>query len=104
VKEPHFGCDHIPARYLQAWNDLLSQCPAGVNAAVWETAIYDSAALFGTWGVELNRLRWTPGNLFDVPHDGRQGGLAWFLHGEHVVALGPGRAFTETRVFDRARS
>jgi hypothetical protein len=55
-------------------------------------------------GAELNRLHWTPGNLFDVPHDGRQGGLAWFLHGEHVVALGPGRAFTETRVFDRARS
>jgi hypothetical protein len=55
VKDPHFGCDHVPARYLRAWNDLLSQCPAGVNAAVWETAIYDSAALFGTWGVELNR-------------------------------------------------
>jgi hypothetical protein len=60
------ACDRVPARYACAWDDLLSQCPAGVKPFFWETAIYDSAALFGCWGAELARLRWTPGNLFDV--------------------------------------
>ena len=104
MKEPPFGSDGIPPRYLRAWNDLLSQCPAGVNAAVCETAIYDSAALFGTWGAELDRLHWTPGNLFDVPHDNKPGGLVWHLRGDHVLALGTERAFTQTGcVFDRKR-
>jgi hypothetical protein len=104
VKDPHFGCDSVPARYASAWEALLSQCPAGVNPVVWEGAIYDSADLFGVWGAELDRLRWTPGDLFDVPHDDKSGGLAWFLRREHVIALGPQRAFMEVgRVFDRKR-
>jgi hypothetical protein len=104
TRDPHFGCDDVPPRYTHAWNDLLSQCPAGVKPFFWETAIYDSAALFGCWGAELARLGWTPGNLFDVPHDDKPGGLVWHLLGERVLALGPERAFTETGVFDRARS
>jgi hypothetical protein len=105
MKETPFGSDGVPTRYLAAWQALLSQCPVvGVRVIEWEMAIYDSAALFAIWGAELDRLHWTPGDLFDVPHDGKQGGLAWFLRGEHVLALGPKRAFTETgRIFDRTQ-
>jgi hypothetical protein len=50
-------------------------------------------------------MGWPPGALFDVPHGDRPGGLAWFLEGETVRALGPERAFTEMgRIFDRKRT
>jgi hypothetical protein len=51
-------------RYTCAWDGLLSQCPAGVNPFIWETAIYDAADLFGFWGTEFDRLRWPAGSLF----------------------------------------
>jgi len=34
-------------------------------------------------------FQWTPADQFDVPRDGRPGGLVWFLNGEAVRALGP---------------
>jgi hypothetical protein len=33
-------------------------------------------------------MRWTAGELFDVPRDGRPGGLVWQLKGERVGTLG----------------
>ena len=37
-------------------------------------------------------MRWTAGELFDVPRDGRPRGLVWQLKGERVDALGEDRA------------
>ena len=88
VREPPFGSDAAPARYRAAWDGLLSQCPPRVKPAVWEAAIFDAATLFGDFGKLLEDYRWTPGNLFDVPYDGKQGGLAWFIKGSPVVAIG----------------
>jgi hypothetical protein len=99
VREPPFGSDGVPARYTSAWEALLAQCPPSVATVVWESAIYDAADLFGFWGAELDRLRWPASSLFDVPD-----GLVWFLKGQHVLALGAERAFTQTgRVFDQKR-
>ena len=45
---------------------------------------------------------WTPGDIFDVPHDSAAGGLVWFLNGEAVRSVGPEHAVTKSgRVFDR---
>jgi hypothetical protein len=72
--------------------------PPGVRPIEWQAAICDAADLFSWWGVELARLRWTAGNIFDAP-----GGLAWLIKSDPVVALGPERAFTRGgRIFDRA--
>jgi hypothetical protein len=51
----------------------------------------------------LEQNNWTPGDLFDVPHDGKQGGLAWHIHGKPVISLignvaylADGRSFIRT--------
>jgi hypothetical protein len=102
VREPPFGSDGVPSRYLTAWHDLLAQCPPGVKPLIWEATIYDAASLFGMWGEELVRLGWVRGDLFDVPREGKTGGLAWAIKGGFVVTLGPERVFLQDgRIFDR---
>ena len=102
VKEPPFGCDHVPARYVAVWEALLAQRPPAAAPVVWEAAVYDCADLFTFWGSELDRLRWPPGALFDVPREEKPGGFAWFIRGDPVVSLGPHRAFTQAgRIFDQ---
>jgi hypothetical protein len=101
--QPPFGADHMPAQYTQAWQAMLSQCPPSVKTIVWEAALFDAATLVGDWGNELVRQGWQPGDLFDVPHHDRQGGLVWFLRGRWVAALGQFRAVLDDgRVYDRA--
>src|SRR5262249_54153051 len=92
VKVPPFGCDTVPERFNAAWEAMLAQCPPGVRPIVWQAATTDAADLFGYWGLQLKNLGFVPGDLFDVPHDGRQGGLAWFKKGSPVLALGRGFA------------
>jgi len=87
-RELPFGSDSVPARYQAAWQAMLTQCPSGVTPFVWEAAIYDAALLFGDFGSLLDEYRWTPGDLFDVPHDDGPGGLSWFIKGSPVVAIG----------------
>jgi hypothetical protein len=102
VKEPPFGCDQVPARYVSALEALLAQRPPRIELYVWESAIYDAADLFGWWGAELARLGWPADAIFALPHDGEPGGLAWFIRGDPVVSLGPHRAFTQAgRIFDQ---
>jgi hypothetical protein len=45
--------------------------------------MYDAARLFGDFGLELKRLAWQPGDLFDVPH-----GVVWFIKGNYAAAIG----------------
>jgi hypothetical protein len=101
VKEPPFGCDHVPARYVAVWKALLAQRPPRIELYVWKSAIYGAADLFGWWGAELARLGWPADAIFALPHDGKPGGLAWLICGDPVVSLGPHRAFTQAgRIFD----
>jgi hypothetical protein len=105
MKDHHCGFDGVPVRFASAWAALLFQCPARVDLYVWEAAIYDGADLFGWWGAELDRLRWPPDDLFDIPYDEQCGGLAWFIRGDPVVSLGPTKAFTRAgRIFERKKS
>ena len=54
------------------------------------------------WGSRAVEFGWTAGDLFDVPRDGKPGGLVWFLGGESVQAIGPRRMVTQDgRVFNR---
>ena len=70
--------------------------------AAWRRAINDAGLFMDKWGSLAVELKWTPGDLFDLPRDGRRGGLLWFLEGEKVRALGPEHALTESaKVFDR---
>jgi hypothetical protein len=54
------------------------------------------------WGSLAIAQGWTASDLFDVPGEGKPGGLVWSLQGEAVRALGPDHAVTQAdRVFDR---
>lgn len=76
--EPPFGLDHVPERYLAAWQALLAKWPPGLAPFVWKASICDAVMLFGDFGKVLADYRWPPGDLFDVPHDVKPGGLVWF--------------------------
>lgn len=92
----------VPEPFLDAWVRLQCQRPIGVGETVWRQAIDAAGRFLVTWGSLAIEFAWTPADLFDVPRDGRPGGLAWFLQGEAVRALGPDHAVTTSeRVFDR---
>jgi hypothetical protein len=77
--------------------------PAWRGACRLGAAIYDAALLFGDFGQLLDEYRWPPGDIFDVPQDGKQGGLVWFIKGSPVVALGRQMAQTQDgRIWRRA--
>ncbi len=101
MRESPFGSGKVPERYLAAWQALLAQCPPSAKPIVWEAAIYDAATLFGDFGTLLVEYGWTPADLFDVPRDG--GGLAWFIKGNPVVAIGRAMAqLQDGRIWRRA--
>jgi hypothetical protein len=102
-REKPFGLDHVPECYQAAWRSLLSQCPALVGPFVWEAVKHDAAILFGDFGRLLGEYQWGPGDLFDVPHDGKSGGLVWFIKGSPVTAIGHSMAQTQDgRIWLRA--
>jgi hypothetical protein len=93
---PPFGSDEVPDRYEAEWKALLARCPPWATEWQWTAAIFDSRNLFGEWGAELLRLDWQPSAIFD-----RWQGLAWFLKGSPVTALGPRHAFLhDGRIFE----
>jgi hypothetical protein len=77
--------------------------PAAREARCLGSRDIRSATLFGDFGEMLEDYRWTPGNLFDVPYDGKQGGLAWLIKGSPAVAIGRAmaRGFGEGRPNER---
>ena len=86
------AADSVPSVYLDAWARLNCQKPASVSEAEWRLALDDGGRFLDSWGADAATMLWTAGELFDVPHDGRAGGLVWQLKGEHVGALGEERA------------
>ena len=92
----------VPDAYLDAWARLQVQRPATVSEDEWQLAVNDAGLFLNRWVSLAVEFQWSPGDLFDVPRDGRQGGLVWFLKGEKVRALGLEHAVTESgRTFDR---
>jgi hypothetical protein len=92
----------VPEQYLDAWARLQCQKPRQVSVADWRQAIDAARRFLDKWGSIADTFGWSPGDLFDVPREGRPGGLAWFLAGETVRALGPEHAITTSdRVYDR---
>jgi hypothetical protein len=85
------AADRVPACYLDAWARLNHQKPANVSEAEWRLALDDGGRFLDAWGADAARMRWTAGELFDVPRGGRPGGLVWQLKGGRADALGEDR-------------
>jgi hypothetical protein len=86
------AADSVPACYLDAWARLQCQRPLYATEKAWRRAIDDAGRFLDAWGPDAATMRWTVGELFDAPRDGRPGGLIWQLTGERVRALGEDRA------------
>jgi hypothetical protein len=86
----------VPRVYADAFSGLQLQQPNSVGEAAWERAVYDAGLFFDQWGSLAVEFQWTLGDLFDVPHDAKTGGLIWFLQGETVRALRHVRSPVET--------
>jgi hypothetical protein len=94
--------DSVPAVYADAWGRLQCQKPYGVTEAAWRQAVDDAGRFLDQWRNLAAEFEWSPGDLFDAPHDGKLAGLAWWLRGETVRSFGPEHAVTEAgSVFDR---
>jgi hypothetical protein len=99
------AADSVPACYLDAWARLQCQRPSSVDPVAWRRAIDDAGLFLGAWGADAATMRWTPGELFDVPRDGQPGGLVWRLTGGRVSALGEDRArLSDGRIIRRAEA
>lgn len=81
------AADCVPACYLDVWARLNHQKPANVSEAEWWLALDHGGRFLDVWGDKAAELRWTAGELFDVPRDERSGGLIWRLKGTSVAEL-----------------
>jgi hypothetical protein len=90
----------VPERYRNAWARFQLRRPGGVTEQAWRQAIDDTGKFFDQWGSLAVEFGWTPGDLFDVPRDGAMG-LAWWLTGRAVTALGPEHACVGQPAYDR---
>jgi hypothetical protein len=96
------AADRVPARYLDTWARLQCQLPSYAPVDTWQRAIEDRGRFLDLWGTDAAAMRWTAGELFDVPRHGRPGGLVWQLKGERVGTLGEVRArLTHGRMIKR---
>jgi hypothetical protein len=84
----------VPEPYLDTWARLQCQKPMRVSDDDWRQAIDDAGRFLDQWGSLAVEFQWAPADLFDVPRDGRPGGLLWWLAGETVRSLGPEHAVT----------
>jgi hypothetical protein len=85
-----------------AWARLQCHPPMRASDQEWRQVIDDAGRFLDQWGSRAVEFGWTAGYLFDVPRDGKPGGLVWFLGGESVQAIGPGSMVTQDgRIFNR---
>jgi hypothetical protein len=92
-----------PAPYVDAFARLDHQKPISVSDSEWRQALDDAGRFLDAWGTLAVELQSTAGVLFDVPREGRLGGLVWQLGGESVASLGEVHAcLTEGRTPRRA--
>jgi hypothetical protein len=74
--------------YLEGWARLQCQRPSYAIEEAWRQAIEDAGRFLDAWGADSETMQWTASELFDVPNEGRPGGLIWQIKGERVDALG----------------
>jgi hypothetical protein len=86
------AADSMPACYLDGWARLQCQRPFSTAESEWQRALDDGGRFLDAWGADAATMLWLAGELFDVPGDGRPGGLIWQLKGERVTALDKDRA------------
>jgi hypothetical protein len=72
----------------------------GVKEQTWRQAIDDAGRFLAQWGKLAESFNWEPGDLLDCPRDGAMG-LAWWLKGRTVTALGPEHAGVGQPAYDR---
>ena len=93
-----------PAPYADTFARLNNQKPLAVSDADWRQAFDDAGRFLDTWGADAATLQWAAGDLFDVPREGRPGGLAWQLRGQRVGALGEDHARLDDGRFIKRRA
>ena len=77
-----------PAPYADTFARLNHQKPITVSDAQWSRALDDAGRFLDEWGAEAAAMQWSAGELFDIPREGKPGGILWQLKGERVDALG----------------
>ena len=75
------AADRVPACYLDAWARLNHQKPASVSEAEWRLALDDGGRFLDAWGADAATMRWTAGELFDVPREWPAGRLGLAIEG-----------------------
>jgi hypothetical protein len=96
------AADCVPACYLDAWARLQCQRPFSIDPDLWRQTVNDAGLFLDCWGSDATRMRWTVGELFEMPPGLPPGGLVWQLKGERVNELGKYRArLTDGRLIER---
>ena len=83
-----FAADRIPLVYLNAPARLDLQKPVATSETDWRRTVNDAGLILDALAAEAATLQWSAGELFDLPRNGRPGGLVWLLKGVRVEALG----------------
>jgi hypothetical protein len=86
------AAESVPACYLDAWAHFQCQRPLSLAESEWWQAIDDAGLFLDAWGANAAAMQWSSDELFDVPREGRPGGLVWQLKGCRVSALGTDKA------------
>ena len=96
------AADCVPACYLDAWARLNASGHSPFPKRNGGSRSMTAGLFLDAWGAIAAEMRWTPGELFDLPRKGSPGGLVWELNGERVNALGEDRArLTDGRTIGR---
>jgi hypothetical protein len=91
----------VPDVYLDAWARFQCQKAAGVITPRWQQAIEDAGCFLVAWGQLAATFGWAPDDLFAAPDNRGRRGLAWWLNGRNVTALGPEHACAGEPAYDR---
>jgi hypothetical protein len=71
--------------------------------AQWSRAVNDAGRFLDDCGAEAAAMQWSAGELFDIPREGKSGGIVWQLKGERADALGADHVrLSDGRVIPRA--
>ena len=84
------AADSVPAIYLDAWARLQVQRPLSVTEDDWRSAVDDAGLFLDAWSEHAASMGWDACDLFDVPRQGRSGGLVWQLRRESRRRSGRG--------------
>jgi hypothetical protein len=94
-----------PAPYSDTFARLNHQKPMAVSDAQWSRALDDAGRFLDDWGAEAASMQWSAGELFDIPREGKPGGILWQLKGDRAEALGADHVrLSDARVIARGET